>query len=343
MGAYGRAPDPLQKTGDMASNWHSWKKDFIIFMNNTGYINKPTDVRANILKNRIGKVGIDAIQTITFDKPQDKDDMDILFAKLDEFFNPKNEVVERYKFFTRDKKQNETIEQYINILKEKAKTCNFKDTMDNVIRDKIISITQDKIILQKFFETKNLNLQKLVAIYNDYNINIEKMKQVTKEYTESTPKPPSTNRMKKCWRCDSHPQRKCPTCYSNNKKNHKANSVTKDMDPMNEKINFPDIPTVSCDTANSTFSNNRKFNFFRTIRGRKPKPDLYFDEVVIQSTYFGNNTQRNNAYVRRGPRENQRKKPIEMTPFNPPKHIIDAVLAKHKEITLLSSLMKKIE
>jgi len=85
--------------------------------------------------------------------------------------------------------------------------------MDNVIRDKIISITQDKIILQKFFETKNLNLQKLVAIYNDYNINIEKMKQVTKEYTESTPKPPSTDRMKKCWRCDSHPQRKCPTCY----------------------------------------------------------------------------------------------------------------------------------
>lgn len=187
-------------------------------------------------------------------------------------------------------------------------------------------------------------------MYNDYKINdeTEKMKQVTKEYTESTPKPPSTDRMKTCWRCDSHPQRKCPACYSNNKKNHKANSTTKDMDPMNETIGFPDIPTVSCDTANSTFS-NRKFNnslmirdnLFQTIRGRKP--DLYFDEVVIQSTYFGNNTQRNNAYVRRSLRENQRKKPIEMTPYNPPKHIVDAVLAKHKEITLLSSLLKKIE
>lgn len=118
MEAYARAPDPLTKTDDMASNWQSWKEDFIIFMKVTGYINKPNEIRANLLKNRIGKIGIDAIQKISFDKPQDKEDMDILIAKLEEFFNPpKNEVVERFKFFSRDKKQNETMDEYINILK----------------------------------------------------------------------------------------------------------------------------------------------------------------------------------------------------------------------------------
>lgn len=118
MEAHARAPDPLTKSNDMASNWHSWKEDFIIFMKVTGYIDKPNEIRANLLKNRIGKIGIDAIQAMSFDNPQDKDDMNILIAKLEEFFNPpKNEVVERFQFFTRDKKQNETIEQYINILK----------------------------------------------------------------------------------------------------------------------------------------------------------------------------------------------------------------------------------
>ncbi|KYN09594.1 hypothetical protein ALC57_18286 [Trachymyrmex cornetzi] len=118
MEVHARAPDPLIIDGDIASNWQSWKEDFIIFMNLTGYINKPNEIRANLLKNRIGKVGIDAIQNFSFDNVEDKDDMDILIEKLEKYFNPpKKEVVERYNFFTRAKKKNESIEQYINILK----------------------------------------------------------------------------------------------------------------------------------------------------------------------------------------------------------------------------------
>ncbi|XP_025265677.1 uncharacterized protein LOC105251045 isoform X1 [Camponotus floridanus] len=282
MKAHARAPDPLTKTNDMASNWHSWKEDFIIFMKVTGYINKPNDIRANILKNRIGKIGIDAIQTMTFNRPQDKDNMDILIAKLEEFFNPpKNEIVERYHFFTRDKKHNETIQQYINILKEKAKTCNFKDTVDNVIRDKIISITQDKILLKKFFETKNLDLQKLIAIYNDYNINTEKMKQITKETIESrsTPKPLLNDTKRKCWRCNSqHPLRKCPAwgskctkcgdvnhftqCCQGPKPKVNDNKINNLLNPMNQAKMHPTQQT-------NVSKNNNKKNYHKANSGIK--------------------------------------------------------------------------
>ncbi|XP_070154475.1 uncharacterized protein [Polyergus mexicanus] len=243
MEAHARAPDPLTKSNDMASNWHSWKEDFIIFMKVTGYIDKSNEIRANLLKNRIGKIGIDAIQTMSFDNPQDKDDMDILIAKLEEFFNPpKNEVVERFQFFTRDRKQNETIEQYINILKEKAKTCNFNDITDSIIRDKIILGTQDKILRKKFLETKNLDLPKLVAIYNDHNINMEKMKEVTKESTESVSsiqKPPNNDIKKKCWRCNcQHPQGKCPAWGSKCTKCGDVNHFTQCCKGPNFKPNF---------------------------------------------------------------------------------------------------------
>lgn len=118
MEVHARAPDPLSNKGDMAKNWHRWKEDFVIFMKVTGYINKPDQDRANILKNRIGKIGIDAIEDISFDNPQDRDNMDILIRKLEEYFDPpKNEIVERYSFFTMKKKQNESIEQYINDLR----------------------------------------------------------------------------------------------------------------------------------------------------------------------------------------------------------------------------------
>lgn len=232
MEAHARAPDPLTKDGDMARNWQSWKEDFLIFMKVTGYIDKPNDMRANLLKNRIGKVGIDAIQNMSFDDPQDKENMEILIAKLEECFNPpKKETVERFNFFSRVKKQNESIEQYIMILKEKAKTCNFNDMIDSLVRDKIILDTHDKILRKKFFEADNLDLQKLVAIYNDYHINAEKMKQITKENkTESenlTPPKQVSNSAKKggCWRCGTtHPQGKCPAwgskCTKCNDTNH---------------------------------------------------------------------------------------------------------------------------
>ncbi|KYN00225.1 hypothetical protein ALC62_09020 [Cyphomyrmex costatus] len=85
--------------------------------------------------------------------------------------------------------------------------------LDSIIRDKIILETYDKILRKKFFEADNLDLPKLVAIYHDYNINTEKMKQVTKEtrdFTNFTPKP-SDNIVRKCWRCNQqHPRGKCP-------------------------------------------------------------------------------------------------------------------------------------
>lgn len=95
---------------------------------------------------------------------------------------------------------------------------------DSLIRDKVILETHDTILRKKFLEAENLNLPKLIAIYNDYNINIEKMKQVTQENkTESTSfkQKPTDNATKYgggggggggcCWRCGhQHPPKKCP-------------------------------------------------------------------------------------------------------------------------------------
>jgi len=277
MEAFARAPDPLTKDGNMASNWQSWKEDFIIFMKVTGYINKSNEIRANLLKNRIGKVGIEAIQSISFDNEQDKDDMDILIRKLGDYFDPpKKEAVERYNFFTRTRK-NESLEQYINILKEKAKTCNFNDMTDSIIRDKIILDTQDKILRKKFFEADNLDLQKLVMIYNDYNINTEKMKpitkektatQITKENAASFTQKPLDNNVKKgnCWRCDhQHPQGKCAAwgskctkCNELNHFTHCCNNKASKSKTNNDKVNKNLLSSMQQTTL--TAKNNDKWN-----------------------------------------------------------------------------------
>ncbi|XP_036140429.1 uncharacterized protein LOC105835272 isoform X2 [Monomorium pharaonis] len=281
METHARPPSPLRKDGDMASNWQNWKEEFIIFMKVANYMEQePSDKRANCLKNFIGRVGIEAIRNITFDSEQDKDDMDILIEKLDKYFIPtKNEVFERHQFFTASKWQNESIEHYVTLLKEKAKNCNFKDLTDSIIRDKIILDTQDKILRQKFLEADDLNLSKLIAIYNDYT-NTERRKQFTQF---------------SCWRCGTqHPIRQCPAwgtkckdcniynhytgrCpdpkkyikstdkvnknvfdetqkFTPKKNNDKWNIQPADFTVITDSITFPEIPTAPCDSDNENAS-----------------------------------------------------------------------------------------
>ncbi|XP_036140440.1 uncharacterized protein LOC105828516 isoform X2 [Monomorium pharaonis] len=281
METHARPPAPLRKDGDMASNWQNWKEEFLIFMKVTNYMEREsTDKRACRLKNLIGTIGIEAIRNITFDNEQDKDDMDILIEKIDKYFIPtKKEVVERHQFFTTSKKQNESIEHHVTLLKEKAKNCNFKDLTDSIIRDKIIFDTYDKILRQKFLEADDLNLPKLIAIYNDYT-NTERRKQFTQF---------------SCWRCGTkHPQNQCPAwglkckdCNElhhytgrcpdpkRNKKNNDKNNEKWNIQPNStikkNSITFPNVPTT-CDSDNENASVNKDstFNF------PKNKHDLQF-------------------------------------------------------------------
>lgn len=128
---------------------------------------------------------------------------------------------------------------------------------DSIIRDKIILDTHDKILRKKLFDADNLDLSKLIAIYNDFNINTEKMEQVTKEnkaqatsFTQKpqpasfTQKPQATsfmqdNNIKKgCWRCGvQHQQGKCPAWGSKCTKCGDINHFTQCCQSPKPKIN----------------------------------------------------------------------------------------------------------
>ena len=117
MEVHARAPEPLSNKGPMDKNWQMWKKDFLIFMKASGGIKKTEEEKASFFMNLIGRVGQEALENIKFEDSEN-DNLEILLKKFDEYFDPpKREVEERYKFFTRSKKNNETIEDYINDLK----------------------------------------------------------------------------------------------------------------------------------------------------------------------------------------------------------------------------------
>lgn len=112
-----KPPGPLSNKGNMAENWMRWKKDFMIFLELSNFTDKSQDVKAYLLRNYIGEVGLNVMQKMVFENVADRDNIHVLLAKLDIFFNPVNEVEARYNFFTSHKKKNESIEDYITDLK----------------------------------------------------------------------------------------------------------------------------------------------------------------------------------------------------------------------------------
>ncbi|XP_053976100.1 uncharacterized protein LOC128874938 isoform X2 [Hylaeus volcanicus] len=235
MDSYVRPPDPLSGDGDMVQNWDRWRKDFVIYLKASDYAKKSGDIQAYLLRSHIGKVGQDAIEKIFPKNSTERDRVDVLLNKLSNYFNPpKNEVIERYNFFTRVWKPQESIEDYIEDLKQKAATCNFGNMKNSLIRDKIIAGFKDKNLRKKLFETTNLDLPKLIAIHNEHKMSLQEKAQTNKKDTTSaktveavasssgnnhnTKKMTTQNQQsynpehkRNCWRCEQkHSIKSCP-------------------------------------------------------------------------------------------------------------------------------------
>ena len=62
-----------------------------------------------------------------------------LFEILKEHLKPQPIVIaERYKFYCRDQKENETISDYIAVLRKLTLNCNFREFLDEVLRGRFV-------------------------------------------------------------------------------------------------------------------------------------------------------------------------------------------------------------
>lgn len=273
MEAHARAPAPLSDTKPMDKTWKMWRQEFIIFLKVSGFAKKSSEEKAFCLQNQIGRVGLEAMVDMEL-SDEEKEDYDVLLSKFDEYFDPpKRETEERYKFYTRSKKNNETIEAYIADLKEKAKTCNFGDLSDSLIRDMVILDVKDKHLRKILFQEKDLDLPKLTLLYKQFELSTEKMKEVTKKVAaekldtkktgpeKSDAKPKDSSSEKKpsnvCWRCGiSHPPKVCPafkaTCDKCNERGHftqrcqNKNQGNANSNNSNQNVSIMDNRFISC-------------------------------------------------------------------------------------------------
>ena len=90
---------------------------------------------------------------------------DVILAKFDEHFVPKRNIIHEWaRFHQRIQKQGETVESFVQSLDELAEHCDFGDSCDQQIRDRIVTGILDKGVWQKLQLKSDLTLEIAIQI-----------------------------------------------------------------------------------------------------------------------------------------------------------------------------------
>ena len=172
-----RLPGPLDLSGNEAENWRRYLEDFDIYLVRSEKEGKKDNVKIALLLNCGGRGLVDIFNTLSFEDPEDKTKYKDVLAKLSVYFEPKQYITyERYRFFTRVQKVDESIDDYITDLKIKARNCNFGDLKDEMMRDKIICGITSEQLRGRLLRQGDISLDKVLEVCRSHEASERQLK-----------------------------------------------------------------------------------------------------------------------------------------------------------------------
>lgn len=272
-----RPPEGLKLVGNVDSNWRSFKQQFELYMSAIGLDNKPDARKIALLLTVAGPQAIEVFNTFEFAEAEDKEKYDSVIQKFHAYCSPqKNAVYERYVFRSRMQQPNETFDCFVTDLKLKAKSCDFGDLRDSMVRDQIVYGILDKRIRERLLRDAKLTLEEAERLCHASELAQQHAKTfdetsasvvhesakvaVVKNKTKRNDQQKTNKDATGCKRCGGkHEPRQCPAygkrCSKCNGKNHFAKQcLTKDKSKVRlvEETDLSEtffVGMVSCDSA----------------------------------------------------------------------------------------------
>ena len=113
----------------------------------------PGNQKVALLLYSMGKDYIKVFNNFTYAEEGEKDDLDVIFHKFDEYFEPKK-LVKLYvtKFQCRQQQTGGTTAEFITALRELAKNCEFGDLEERQIAIQISNGVKDEALRRKLWD-----------------------------------------------------------------------------------------------------------------------------------------------------------------------------------------------
>ncbi|XP_039887198.1 uncharacterized protein K02A2.6-like [Simochromis diagramma] len=97
-------------------------------------------------------------------KPKDKTFQELVLLMKNHFDPKPSEIVQRYKFDSRSRKPNETVMEYVAELRRLAQDCNYGNTLQQMLRDRIVCGIKDDRIQRRLLSEIDLTFDKALSI-----------------------------------------------------------------------------------------------------------------------------------------------------------------------------------
>ena len=131
-------------------NWKEWRKRFNRWALATKLKSEEKDVQLSSLIFAMGPDAEDIYAKFVFAEGEDKEDLDTVLKKFDEYFIPAVNIIhERTLFYDRFQQPGENIETFVRNLYALADTCDFDDKLHEQIRDRLVVGMLDKHLSEK--------------------------------------------------------------------------------------------------------------------------------------------------------------------------------------------------
>ncbi|KAE8291509.1 Retrovirus-related Pol polyprotein from transposon 17.6 Protease [Larimichthys crocea] len=241
-----KPPEPLNWTGNVDCEWQTFKQRFKLYLQALGLDTKSDARKIALLLTVAGPQAVEVYNTFVFAERDHQEQFDMVVEKFDEHCSPKkNETFERYVFRSRMQVQGESFDAFVTDLKLKARTCNFGNLKDSMIRDQIVFGVIDKKVRERLLREPELKLADAIKIGNASELAKQHAKtfsgqkdqesatahvaavhkQIQRQKKQS--KPQKDTETFSCKRCgNQHAPKQCPafgkTCSKCKGKNHFA-------------------------------------------------------------------------------------------------------------------------
>ena len=97
-------------------------------------------------------------------KPKDKSFEQLVETMKKHFCPPPSEIVQRYKFNSRVRQDRESVAVYVSELRALAQYCNFGETLEVMLRDRIVCGVNDQQTQKKLLAEKTLSFDRAMEI-----------------------------------------------------------------------------------------------------------------------------------------------------------------------------------
>lgn len=158
-------------------NWTRWKEKFLIYYDAHDFDDLTEKKKVALFLNSIGEDGIDIFNSFGLDRTIVK--LDDVIKKFDEKFNPcKNTTVERYKFFTRYQKDDESLDEYCTTLNNLSKSCDLSSLKESLVKDMFVIGIRNKYIKERLLQENFNDINEAIQFSKNLELSQERSSQL---------------------------------------------------------------------------------------------------------------------------------------------------------------------